>query len=490
MLALLLTIALVPGLAQQCEQVGLDILERPDAVGVDRRAASTVVVGDHGNDRPPALYVFDAAPGTLEYVPTAVLRPPAFEDSWSIREIAIDGDVIAHYLARPFSPPRTLFVHERTAAGWSYQEVSIPGVENLRLGELVDVDDGRAVVVAPQAWWQPVDLVIVERNPAGVWEVVDVASTDILAPYIDYAMQVVLDGDIAAIGQFQLAGTGRVAVCEPDASGSWSQTALIDGPTENEWAVDAIALEGEMLAVVRTRLGVPAPRPTVLQLHERGATGAWRVVGRRTLSSTPAPYPEWAVELDLPRVAVSSNEEASVFLRTPTGDLVLEHTVTGLRRINGFVDGRMAGMTLERRSAQVIQVPQSPGVTALCPLRGLQTCAGTGTARLRIQDTDSTIPNARRASAEITGAPPGAAAFVLRSADPGASPALGGRLCIDRRSAVRAAPPQAVDASGRVTFPLFAVIGSEVQGFAFAHHLQGVVLTPVPALTNSLAWLR
>ncbi|MEM6571799.1 MAG: hypothetical protein AAF957_25520, partial [Planctomycetota bacterium] len=70
------------------------------------------------------------------------------------------------------------------------------------------------------------------------------------------------------------------------------------------------------------------------------------------------------------------------------------------------------------------------------------------------------------------------------------SPALGGRLCIDRRSAVRAAPPQAVDASGRVTFPLFAVIGSEVQGFAFAHHLQGVVLTPVPALTNSLAWLR
>ncbi len=89
---------------------------------------------------------------------------------------------------------------------------------------------------------------VLERQPSGTWSIVDQLYASNAGTNQYFGREVTLSGDrIAATNSL----TSRVHVFEKSA-GTWSQTAIIDAPLAfpaSDWFGDALALEGDLLAV-------------------------------------------------------------------------------------------------------------------------------------------------------------------------------------------------------------------------------------------------
>ncbi|MEM6571512.1 MAG: hypothetical protein AAF957_24080 [Planctomycetota bacterium] len=489
--ALLLLLAPnAPG--RQCEGYVMDILARAAGTAVDRSDGSRVVVVEQRSlTEPSRLRIFDRVPGSAEFrLADAGPEDPVSTSGVAVG-VAVEGDLVAHQGGH-FSPPDALvFVHERVAAGWSTREVRLEGAR-WNGGRLCAISGRRIAALSTDGWNRPVRVNIIEQEPAsGRWRVTDTVTTDVRSPWIDYGMDVEFDGECAVVGQLQGADAGRVAIVERDAAGTWSQTQVLDPPTPTDWSTDAVALEAGRLAVVRTDYSQTFTVTSFLDVYERLPSGAWAILGRTVLSPSAVPGSNfYSLALDGDRIAVADGSSTTTYVLGAGGALSPERTVLGIGIVDGYDDGRLVGSGPggSRRLTRSLQVPATPGTTEVCRLRGLVTCPGTGSARLRIHD-DFVQGPLRRAAFEVLDAPPGSTVLLLRSPDPGASPVLGGRLCLDRASATLAAMPGVVGPSGRLSGALDVAPAFDLVGFDDAVHVQAVVRGPVAGLTNSLAWL-
>lgn len=474
--------------AAQCSGGVIDTLELPGTATVDRSGGgSRVLIASRNRlNVSPRIDVFEAAAGSVDFVPVGTISSSSWASTWYVNSVSMDGDLIAFQPDKRFALNDELSISEKGPTGWTTSSVALPASNWFQWGQLTAASGDRVVTLTSQSFNRPTRLQVVERDPAGVWTIVDTVETDIRAPWFEYPMDVVLDGDVAALGGVMFATTGRVAVCEPDASGAWSQTASLEAPEPGAWVVEAMALKDGVLAVVRSNYGSVLSMRHALHVYRRNPGGSWSIIDRLALASPSVQYSRWSVALDGERLAVSQADGTTVFARSTAGTLVQERTVDFLGYAIGFDAGRLVGEGNGR--VRTVHVPPSPGTTSVCFLAGQETCAGTGTARLRIHDLWSSVTS-RRSSAEVTGAPPGATAIVLRSADPGNAPALGGTLCIDRRNAVPVGPPRQVDGAGTASFALASGTDPSLEGFPAADHLQAVVFGPMTELTNSIAWL-
>ncbi|QDV07920.1 hypothetical protein Poly30_34550 [Planctomycetes bacterium Poly30] len=481
----------LPGLvvsasSQSCDQGVIDLLS--PIHGLDAHGGRVVVSKSTVFGERPSLSVFDAQAGSSSPIQTHFLQPSLFETSWRIREISLEGSLIAYQPDVAFTAGAQLVVHEETSAGWVHSAVPLPG-EGWSWGHLTSISGDRIVAATTPSFSRPITLQIVERDPAGGWRVADGVETDILSPWYDYPIHTVHEDGVAAVAQDQFTGGGRVAVCERSAAGAWTQTETLRPSSTDVWLSEALALEGGTLAVLRRR----AFDDTLeVRLYERNAVGAWVVVGQGATVPAVPQMLRYEIELDGPRVAVSRGVDVQVFLLQSSGTLALERTVTRTGDVREFHAGHLTakafGNGFDAPAAILLEVPQSPGTTEPCRLRGAVTCLGSGAAELRIHDAWLDI-TARRAAAEVVGAPPGATVLVFRSNLPGFAPALGGALCLDRRNAALAGSPTIADPSGRATVALHASLELTLQGLGAADHVQAVVLGPSTELTNALAWL-
>ena len=502
-------LTLTPAFAQ-CEGEVLDTLDGLSGLAVDQRVGSHRVVTAKRDDnlQPPRLDVFERPAQGEPFAWTGSIQPPLWEAGWSIRSLVLEGDVIAHQFDPYDRWPPVVSISERTSQGWTTSEVELPGNGFLLGGQRTAISGERIAALSGFQLNSPLRIQFIERAAGtGDWEIVDrVVLQGVIVPWIDYPLYLDMDGDVAVVCSDNSESAGSVAVCERDASGGWSQTVLLRPPTDlsvefSNWWVESLAVRGDDLAVVR-RSSDPL-LPPVLHIYRRSAFGVWDIVDRRsiqalfgvasTLYSGPVAFDadqRLAISAGSPSGSPSgssSGSETLVFSRDSSGRLVSPHRVTGIGGVVGFSSGSLIGA---RYRARAVDVPVGPGSTEVCPLVGLTTCAGTGAPMLRVHDF-SVWPDVRRATAEVRGAPPGATILLLRSNEPGLSTVLGGQLCIDRLTAVRAGGLTQVSSAGTALFQLetqgINLFGN--QGFGASDHLQAVVLGSTPGLTNSVAWI-
>lgn len=492
-LALALSLLCAEATARQFDQTIVDHLEVGPPLGVDRLDSSTMVFCEQLNFSTAAkIHIFEAAPGTTEYLRTAVLAPPVFLPGARFDSASVEGNLIALHAVLLTGP--AVVIHERGPQGWSTRSVSLPGTE-WRLGKVTAISGGVIAAVSAPGHHAPVTLNIIEQSAAGNWSITDSVLLNVNSPWVDYSFNVAHDDGVAAVGQrINSWGPAQVAVCERGANGSWSQVATLPPPVVGDWSVENLAVRSGVLAVLRVRYDLLPLHEQVLQLYERNASGSWTEVARTMTAANTQSFDPSSVVIDGNSVVLSSYAETRIFERATPGTLVERQTIESpLRVAVGLENGRLA---MARKTSGptgggtivLVDLPAAPSMTQVRELRGQTTCLGTGSSRLRVHDGRPPQGD-RRVVAEIGGAPVGATTLLFRAADPGSLPVLGGLLCIDRRGAALAAAPGTANAAGRATFELDFIGSLPLLGYAAADHLQAVVIGPAPELTNSVAWL-
>lgn len=115
-------------------------------------------------------------------------------------------------------------------------------------------------------------------------------------------------------------------------------------------------------------------------------------------------------------------------------------------------DTRLAGLTSTGAAARIVPLdPTGAAEVLVCQERGAVVCERShpSAPRLRVFFEHTPAPAfTPRLVAALEGAQPGTLAIAFRSYDLAANPFVAGALCLDRRTAIRAAPAL-VDVNGR-----------------------------------------
>ncbi|MFT7170213.1 MAG: hypothetical protein ACI80K_003360 [Paracoccaceae bacterium] len=497
--------ATVSAASAQCVGSTIDMLQRPPgglAFAVNGRTAAVASTGT--DPEPPRIELFRAPSATsIEFQYESFIQPPHWEPFWRIRHLSVSGGTVTHQLASFSSGGglNLLEVHERSTGGWASTSIQLPSYNSLSLGSLTDVDDDRVVALSGGNILSPLALYVVEKRNTGgvgVWTLIDtVPIVGIRTPYFDYPADVSLDGNVAAVVSGDWGGeTHRVAVCEPDASGDWRQTALLEGPSVG-WRTTSIQVDAGMIWVEQA-----AAFPVVgrnLDVYSRSTAGVWTLQSRTDLQALFGVVSVPELRISNGRAAGTAWDQGRMF------DFVLEPDSSGALRVARRIKGSSGlvafdGDRVFARSSlrvRVAEAPPNPGPVIdedYCVLAGRTTCDGTGASRLRVYEAASLNGPyfySRRVAAEIRAGAPGSVAILFRSPNPVLQSAPGTGLCIDRQAAVRAAPPALLDALGRITFAIPADLSSMASGIEAADHFQAVVRSVGGGfeVTNAIAWL-